>query len=415
MTEVAFLRYNYRLYPTPEQASGLARAFGCARVVFNDGLRARQEAREAGLPLISAADLYQRVIMKAKQTTSRAWLGEVSSVVLGQALRDLHAAYANFFNSASGRRKGPKIAPPRFRSGKDHRQAIRFTRNGFVLRNNGRLYLARIGELAVRWSRNLPGEPSSVTVIKDATGRYFASFVIQVNPQPLPILDAEVGIDLGLTTFAVMSNGKTIANPRFLQRAHRRLRRLQQGLSRKEKGSKNREKARVRVAKAHARVRDSRSDWAHKATTTIIRENQAVYVEDLCVKGMTRTNLSRAIHDVGWSIFTRLLEQKAHLYGRKFGRVGRFFPSSKMCSSCGVVQESMSLKTRSWTCTCGATHDRDVNAAKNILAAGRADRLNACGASVRPQPVAAVGDEPGSRTNRKGNVLQPSPDWDPSA
>jgi putative transposase len=163
----------------------------------------------------------------------------------------------------------------------------------------------------------------------------------------------------------------------------------------------------VKVARAHARVRQTRADWAHKETTTIIRENQAVYVEDLCVKGLARTRLAKSVHDAGWSTFVRLLQEKADRYGRTFGKVDRFFPSSQMCSTCGVVDGPKPLSVRTWTCVCGTTHDRDTNAAMNILAEGRSERLNACGAGVRPPRVGAVGCEPGSRTNREGRVLQP--------
>jgi len=369
------LRYNYRVYPTPSQRDALARAFGCARVVFNDGLRARQTAREQGLPHISDGELSKQVITHAKTTPERAWLGEVSAVVLQQALADLNTAYRNFFTSLSGTRKGRRVAPPRFRSRKDNRQAIRFTANArFRVLDNGRLRLPKIGDVPVRWSRDLPSVPSSVTIIQDAAGRHFASFVVQIEDEPLSALDSEVGIDLGLTTFAVLSDGKTIDSPKFLRRAERTLRKAQQTLSRKRKGSANRAKARIAVARAHARVRDARSDWAHKHTTAIIRDNQAVYVEDLCVTGLARTWLAKSVHDAGWGLFTRLLEQKAARYGRTFGKVDRFFPSSRTCSACGVVDGPKPLHVRVWTCRCGVTHDRDLNAAKNILAAGRADR-----------------------------------------
>ncbi|MES9539181.1 RNA-guided endonuclease TnpB family protein [Actinomadura sp. NPDC000600] len=265
------LRYNYRLYPTPGQQIELARAFGCARVVFNDGLRARQQAREQGLPYISDAELSRRIITQAKATPERAWLGEVSSV-----------------------------APPRYRSRKDNRQAIRFTRNSrFKVLGNGRLRLPKIGDLAVRWSRALPSAPSSVAVIKDAAGRYFASFVVQVTDEPLPPVKSEVGIDLGLTHFAVLSDGTKVAAPKFLRRAARKLKRLQQALARKQRGSQNREKAVVKIARAHARVADTRRDWQHKLSTQIIRENQAVYAEDLCVTGLGRTRLARNIRAAG--------------------------------------------------------------------------------------------------------------------
>ena len=379
------LRYNFRLYPTPGQRAALARAFGCARVVFNDGLRARQEAHAAGLPHISDGELSKRIITEAKKTPERAWLSEVSAVVLQQALADLNTAYRNFFASVTGKRKGPKVAPPRFRSKRDNRQAIRFTRNArFAVTAGGRLRLPKIGDVPVRWSRSLPSEPSSVTVVKDAAGRYFASFVVEAGTEPLPETAAEAGIDLGLTHFAVLSDGRKIDNPRFLRRAARRLRKAQQALSRKQKGSNNRAKAVARVAKAHARVADARRDFTHKLSTQIIRENQAVVVEDLAVKGLARTRLARSVHDAGWGRFTAMLAYKAARYGRTLVKADRWFPSSKLCSACGAVAGSMPLNVRSWACPCGAVHDRDVNAAKNILAAGRAERLNACGGTVRP-------------------------------
>ncbi|MEU4432123.1 transposase [Nocardia rhamnosiphila] len=377
------LRYNYRVYPTPGQQVSLARAFGCARVVYNDALRARRDAYVSG-EKISDTEVQRRVVTEAKRTPERAWLGEVASVALVQACQDARTAYRNWFDSISGKRKGRRIGAPRFRSRKDNRQAIRLTRNGFTLRENGRLYAAKIGELEVRWSRELPSVPSSVTLIKDAAGRYFVSFVVQVDERPLSLVESEVGIDLGLTTFAVLSTGKTIASPRFLRQAERRLRKAQQSLSRKEKGSKNRVKARVRVAKAHARVADTRRDWAHKHSTTIIRDNQAVFVEDLCVSGLARTRLAKSVHDAGWGMFIRLLEEKAARYGRTFAKVDRWFPSTRLCSVCAAPGGKKPLHVRKWTCTCGTVHDRDLNAAENILAAGRAERVNACGRAVSP-------------------------------
>ncbi|MEV4096159.1 RNA-guided endonuclease InsQ/TnpB family protein [Streptosporangium saharense] len=371
------LRYSFRLYPTPGQRQSLARAFGCARTVFNDGLRARQEARENGLPHISDGDLSKRIITEAKKAPERAWLGEVSSVVLQQALADLNTAYRNFFACLTGKRKGPKVAPPRFRSREDNRQAIRFTKNArFTVTASGRLRLPKIGDVPVRWSRDLPSEPSSVTVVKDAAGRYFASFVVETG--------SEIGIDLGLTHFAVASDGRKIDNPRFLRRAERRLKKVQQALSRKAKGSANRRKAVAKVARAHAKVADARRDWAHRLSTQIIRDNQAVYVENLSVKGLARTKLAESVHDAGWSQFVTMLEYKARRYGRTFVRIDRWFPSSKLCSACGVLVDAMPLTVRSWVCACGASHDRDVNAAINILAAGRAESPNACGGTVRP-------------------------------
>jgi putative transposase len=378
------LRYNYRLYPAPAQRAALARAFGCARVVFNDGLRIRQRAHAAGLPYVTDAEL-SAWLTTAKATPERAWLSEVSAVVLQQALADLNAAYRNFFASVSGRRKGPRVAPPRFRSRKDRRQAARFTANArFKVLPNGKLRLPKIGEVPVRWSRPLPSEPSSVTVIKDPAGRYFASFVVEAEPGVLPEAEPAVGLDLGLTSFAVLSDGRKITAPRFLRRAEKKLRRRQRELSRKQKGSSNRDKARVKVARAHARVADARRDFHHQLSTALIRETQAVAVEDLAVTGLARTRLAKSVYDAGWSAFVNMLEYKARLYGREFHRISRFEPTSQMCSACGAKDGPKPLHVRAWQCqACGAWLDRDINAAVNVAqAAGLA--VTACGAQIRP-------------------------------
>lgn len=344
----------------------------------------RREAHAAGLPYISDGDLSKLVITEAKKTPARAWLGEVSAVALQQALADLNIAYRNVFASATGRRKGPKVAPPRFRSRKDNRQTIRFTKNArFAITPGGKLRLPKIGDLQVRWSRHLPSEPSSVTVVKDASGRYFASFVVQTAEESLPEAASEIGIDLGLTHFAVLPDGRKVASPKLFRRAERKLRKAQQALCRKANGSNNRKKAVLKVARAHARVADARRDHHHKLSTTLIRDNQAVCVENLAVNGLARTRLAKSVHDAGWSAFVTMLEYKAARYERTFAKVDRWFPSSKTCSACGTVAESMPLNVRRWACPCGAAHDRDVNAARNILAAGRAERLNACGGTVR--------------------------------
>jgi putative transposase len=329
-------------------------------------------------------------LTEVKSTPQRAWLSEVSSVVLQQALADAGVAHRNWLSWLSGKRKGPKLGAPRFRSRRDNRQAIRFTRNArFAVTPGGKLRLPKIGDVPVVWSRDLPSDPSSVTVILDAAGRYHASFVVDHADAPLPPTDAEVGIDLGLASFAITSAGRMIENPRYLRKAERRLRRAQQSLSRKEKGSKNRVKARVKVAKAHARVADARKDFLHKLSTNVIRENQAVYVEDLCVQGLARTRLAKSVHDAGWGMFVRLLQEKATRYGRTVVKVDRWFPSSQICSACGTQDGPKPLDVREWTCpNCGTLHDRDVNAARNILhegrktAAGRA--ASACGGDIRP-------------------------------
>ncbi|MFJ3334932.1 RNA-guided endonuclease InsQ/TnpB family protein [Streptomyces sp. NPDC086766] len=396
------LRYGFRLYPAPCQRAALARAFGCARVVFNEAVRAREDARAAGRPFPSAAELSRTLITQAKRTAERAWLGEVSAVVLQQAPRDAEAAYRNFFASLKGERKGPKLGAPKFKSRKDSRQSIRFTANArWSITPAGRLNLPKIGEVRVKWSRALPCVPSSVTVIKDAAGRYFASFVIDTDPEAdarrMPDAEAGIGIDLGLTHFAVLSDGMKIGSPRFLRRAEKKLKRTQRELSRKQKGSKNGEKARRKVARAHARVADARREFHHQLSTKLIRENRAVAVEDLAVGGLARTRLAKSVHDAGWSTFVHMLEYKAQRYGRTFVKVGRFEPTSQVCSVCGHRDGPKPLSVREWTCAaCGTVHDRDHNAAKNVKpAAGLA--VTACGAPVRPEPVLAQREEAGSR------------------
>ncbi|MFF2745521.1 RNA-guided endonuclease InsQ/TnpB family protein [Kitasatospora sp. NPDC058048] len=392
------LRYAFRVYPSTGQCALLARSFGCARVVFNDALRVREDARAAGLPFVTSAELSKR-LTASKKTPERAWLGEVSSVVLQQSLRDLDTAYRNFFDGIEGRR--PNTGPPRFKSRRYNRQAIRFTANaGWRITDGGKLRLPKIGDVRVEWSRPLPSVPSTVTVVQDAAGRYFASFVVGTDPaadrERMPETDATVGIDLGLTHFAVLSDGTKIDSPKFLRRAEKKLKKAQRVLGRKVKGSKNRGKARIRVARAHARVADARREFHHRLSTELIRENQAVAVEDLAVKGLARTRLAKSVHDAGWSAFVTMLEYKAVRYGRAFHRIGRFEPTSQVCSNCGVKDGPKPLDVREWTCgACGAVLDRDVNAAVNVAkAAGLA--VSACGAQVRPERVPAQRREAGT-------------------
>jgi putative transposase len=303
------LRYAFRLYPDTGQRCALARAFGCARVVFNDAVRAREDARAAREPFPSAGQLSKELITRAKRTVERAWLGEVSAVVLQQSLRDVEAAYRNFFASLKGARRGASVGAPRFKSRKDNRQSIRFTANArWSITDKGRLNLPKIGAVRVKWSRSLPTTPASVTVIRDAAGRYFA----------------------------------------------------------------------------------------HQLSTRLIRENQAIGVEDLAVKGLARTRLAKSVHDAGWSQFVGMLEYEAAGYGRALVRIDRFEPTSQVCSACGFRGGPKPLHVREWTCAaCGAVHDRDHNAAKNVkTAAGLVDA--ACGAQVRPGSVLAQRGEAGS-------------------
>ncbi|HKN99870.1 MAG TPA: RNA-guided endonuclease TnpB family protein [Pseudonocardiaceae bacterium] len=394
-------RYRYRIEPTEVQRRWLARTFGCARVVFNDALRCRDEAWRAGEKL-SPTKVQQQVITQAKTTDARAWLSEVASVALVQSVRDAHRAYQNFFDSIAKRRKGRQVGRPRFKSRKDNRQSFRLTRNGFSLRSNGRLYLAKIGEVKVRWSRELPSEPSSVTIIRESDGHYYASFVVEMAATPLPPVGREAGLDLGITRLATIATTDAqridIPNQKHLAAKLRKLHRLEREKARRATGGKNRAKTRRKVAVQHGKVARARRDYHHKQALTLVRDNQAVYVEDLNIVGMVRNRrLARAIHDAGWAQFVRLVEEKAERYGRTVVTVSRWLPSSKTCSACGHLMAQLPLKVRSWTCpTCGTSHDRDHNAAINILAAGQAERLNACGAGVSPPSGEAVGDEAGT-------------------
>jgi putative transposase len=393
------VRYRYRLDPTSAQRQALARAFGCARVVYNDALAERQRAYQAGERL-SDTEVQRRVITQAKRTPGRAWLTEVASVALVQACQDARRAYRNWFDSVTGKRRGRRVGRPRFRT-KHGRQSIRLTRNGFAFRGT-RLYVAKVGQMRVRWSRELPSAPSSVTVIREPAGRYYASFVVDRDPTPLPPVPHTAGIDLGLVWFATVaaSDGaiENLANPRHLRVAERRLAIAQRQLSRKQKGSKNRVKARLRVAVAHRRVRDRRADHHHKLALRLIRENQAIAVEDLAVAGLARTRLAKSVHDAGWTMFIRLLEAKAAQHGRQVVKVGRWVPTSQICSACGHRDGPKPLSVRTWVCwACRAVHDRDVNAARNILVtAGLAETLPACGGHVRPGATLALASEAGT-------------------
>jgi putative transposase len=372
-------------------------------VVYNDGLRLREAAYRARQPFIGHAELSRRVVTLAKQTPERAWLGEVSAVVLQQSVADLERAYRNWFADlkrvkaarARGEQAKLKVRGPRFKS-RRYQQAIRFTANSrFRVTPTGRLSLPKVGEVKVRWSRPLPAEPSSVTVTLDGAGRFHASFVVEVAEASLPIADAAVGVDLGLTSFAALSTGEKVDNPRWLRQREKALRRSQRNVTRKRKGSKNREKARRKVARVYARVADARRDFHHQLSTRLIRQHQTVCMEALNVAGLGRSKLARSVHDAGWGQFTVMLEYKAGLYGRTLVKVDPWYPSSQVCSVCGRRDGPKPLKVRAWACPgCGTTHDRDLNAAKNVLAEGLS--VAACGPGVGPGASRAVGDEAGT-------------------
>ncbi|MFC9854692.1 RNA-guided endonuclease InsQ/TnpB family protein [Streptomyces prasinus] len=369
--------FKYRFHPTDVQAAELSRTFGCVRKVYNLALAARTEAwaRQERVNYNQTSAL----LTAWKKTEELAYLNEVSSVPLQQCLRHLQMAFTGFF--------GKRAKYPRFKSKKKSRKSAEYTTSGFRYRN-GRLTLAKMTEpLDIVWSRPLPkgAQPSTATVSQDAAGRWFVSLLCEDSTvRPLPATDTAVGIDVGLDHLLTLSTGEKITNPRHERRDRARLARAQRELSRKAKGSANREKARRKVARIHARIADRRRDVLHKLTTRLVRENQTLVIEDLAVRNMVRNrNLARAISDAAWSQFRSMLEYKAAWYGRDVVAVDRFFPSSRLCSHCGALQDRLPLQVRTWTCDCGATHDRDVNAAQNLLAVGLT--VSACGAGVRPQ------------------------------
>ena len=362
----------------------LSRTFGCVRVVWNRTLawrHARYHGEHAGTSF-AQANAYLTA-MKAGEELE--WLNEVSSVPLQQAVRHQQAAFSAFF--------GGRARYPRYKS-RTGRQSAEYTRSGFRWRD-GRLFLAKMGApLAFTWSWPGTGpasaDPATVTVSRDPDGRWYVSLAVDADdPEPLPVTGHAVGIDLGVKDFAALSDGSKIANPRHLERRARNLARYQRRLARCREGSANRAKAKAKVARAHRKVRDARRDFLHKASTRLARDNDLIALEDLNVKGMTRNRkLARVISDCGWGKFRAMLEYKCERYGRALAVIDRWYPSSKTCSECGHLLAELSLSTRHWACpSCGTRHDRDTNAAKNILAAGQAvargDPGDACGAGVR--------------------------------
>ncbi|WP_405560285.1 transposase [Streptomyces canus] len=370
--------FKYRFYPTDAQAAELARTFGCVRKVYNMALAARIQAwtRQERVNYNQTSAM----LTAWKKTEELAYLNDVSSVPLQQTLRHLQVAFTNFF--------GKRAKYPRFKSRKKSRKSAEYTTSGFRFRN-GQLTLAKMSEpLDIAWSRALPegASPSTVTVSLDAAGRWFVSLLCEdPSIKPLPATDTAVGIDVGLDHLLTLSTGEKIANPRHERRDRARLAKAQRELARKAEGEgANRAKARRKAARIHARITDRRRDGLHKLTSKLVRENQTLVIEDLTVRNMVKNrSLARAISDAAWSEFRSMLEYKAAWYGREVIAVDRWFPSSKLCSACGALQDKMPLSVRTWTCDCGTTHDRDVNAAQNLLGAGLA--LTVCGAGVRAQ------------------------------
>ncbi len=368
--------YRYRCYPNATQKHMLARTFGATRYVYNWALRLRTDAYYEQQERVYYKETSAR-LTQLKRQEETAWLNEVSSVPPQQALRHLDTAFRNFFDG--------RTAYPSFKRRHGH-QSAEYTVSGFRF-VDGTLTLAKMGSpLKIRWSRPLPrdAKPSTVTVSRDSAGRYFVSLLVTEEMHSLPKTDAVVGIDRGITSLVTLSTGEKIGNPRHLTTDARRRRLAKRLLSRKQKGSKGREKARLRLARVEARIGDRRKDFTHKLTTRLVRENQTICCESLRVKNMVRNHsLAKQISDAGWGELVRQLEYKAGWYGRTFVAIDRWYPSSKRCSHCGHVVSSLPLDRRHWHCPeCGTRHDRDVNAAINIAAAGLA--VFAGGEAVRP-------------------------------
>ncbi|MFJ4428313.1 RNA-guided endonuclease InsQ/TnpB family protein [Streptomyces bobili] len=385
--------FRYRFYPSNAQAAELSRTFGCVHKVYNLALAARTQAwtRQVRVNYNQTSAM----LTGWKKTGELAYLNDVSSVPLQQTLRHLQVAFTNFF--------AKRAKYPRFKSRKKSRRSAEYTASAFRFRD-GELTLAKMAEpLDIVWSRPLPegAAPSTVTVSQDAAGRWYVSLLCEdPSVQPLPATDAAIGIDAGLDHLPTLSTGRRSPIPATsAATAH-----AQRRLARKAKGDgANRAKARLKVARVYARIADRRRDHLHKLTTRLVRENQTIVIEDLAVRNMVKNaSLARAISDAAWSQLRSMLEYKAQWYGREVIAVDRWFPSSKLCSACGRLQQKMPLQVRTWTCDCGTTHDRDVNAAKNILAVGLT--ASVCGAGVRPQRTT-----PGGQSATKQKPLQREP------
>jgi len=388
--------FSYRFYPTPEQESLLRRTMGCARLVYNRALAVRTEAWYKDQKRVGYAET-SSMLTEWKKTEELDFLNEVSCVPLQQGLRHLQTAYTNFFD---GRAKYPNFKKKR------NGGSAEFTKSAFKFKD-GQVYLAKCADpLPIRWSRMLPVgcRPSTITVKLSPSGRWSVSLLVNVEIEALPQSGSQVGIDLGITSLLALSTGEKIANSKGFKAKYRKLRRAQKALSRKQKGSNNRHKARLFVAKVHQEIADARKDNLHKLTTRLVCENQTIAVENLAVKNMIKNpKLALAISDASWGELVRQLEYKCKWYGRTLIKIDRWFPSSKRCGNCGHIVNKMPLNIREWDCpNCGTHHDRDINAAKNILAAGLA--VLVCGATVRPEQSKSV--KAGAKP-RKGQKQKP--------
>jgi putative transposase len=372
--------FCYRFYPSPSQELLLRKTLGCSRFVYNHFLALRIKEWTTNQKTVSYNETSSLLTdLKKKEETK--WLNEVSSVALQQSLQNLQEAYNNFFR---GLKKKQKVGFPRFKK-KSNRNSITLTKAGFSYKN-GEIFIAKSKKkLNIRWSRKLPSEDiSSITISLTPSGKWFISILVEdPNDYTLPLCNKVLGIDLGIETFTTFSTGEKVKMP-DLKPHYKKLKKIQKKHSKKKNGSKNKEKARIKVARQYEKITNIREDFHHKLSTRLIHENQVVVMEDLNVSGMVRnTKLARVISQQGWSQFVSFLKYKATMYGRELIQVDRFYPSSKTCSSCGTIQSSLPLRIREWTCeSCGAVHDRDINAAKNLMALGTS--ASAFGGDVRP-------------------------------
>ncbi|MGW4532020.1 RNA-guided endonuclease InsQ/TnpB family protein [Nocardia sp. NPDC004340] len=368
--------YRYRFYPTSEQAEQLSRTFGCVRYVYNRALAERSRAWTLEQRRVSYAES-DKMLTGWKRDPGTEWLVEPSKGPLQAALRNLQGAFDKFWRKQSGY--------PKFKKKGRSTDSATYFSNCFSYRD-GRIKLAKQSEpLNIRWSRPLPegAAPSQVTVSRDGAGRYHISILVEDLVREHTPTDVTVGIDAGISSLYTFSTGEKVSNPRHEKRDRARLAKAQRVLAKKQPGSNNRAKARSNVARIHARIADRRRDHLHKLSTRVVRENQVIAIEDLSVRNLVRNrSLARAISDASWSQFRSMVEYKADWYGRTVVAIDRFYPSSKTCSACGRIVDRLPLGVREWRCPCGAVHDRDVNAAKNIQAAGLA--VLACGDGVRP-------------------------------